>query len=239
MQQKISKNIVNTGVFGYSPHQYFPTIDEQIANGLNIKTVLYALTYNDIFGGAPELKFFDGVNENLGIKSFGDDIVTINIRRVLHDSLRYFRYRTALGQIIESAARTHIDFPIKYKKVDHIKDLRASVAFIAQLRDQLSLRGIELHVVYIAAGSYILPKSADLIFKIRDYDSRFIGDFLETNLDRVGISFADATDPLFEHSALHNFERDSLMLPIDGHYNRSANIVIAEVFERLLGLSDD
>ena len=66
LQQKISKNIINTGVFGYSPHQYFPTIDEHIANGLNIKTVLYALTYNDIFGGAPELKFFDGVNEKLG-----------------------------------------------------------------------------------------------------------------------------------------------------------------------------
>ncbi len=214
MQQKISTNVVNTGVFGYSPYQYLPTIDEQIANGLNVKTVLYAVTYNDIMGG------------------------TINPDRVLK-SLAYFRNRTALGQIIESAARTHIDFPIRYKKVDHIKGLKAFEAFISELRNQLTLRGIDLHVVYIASGSYILPKSADLIFKIRDYDFRFIGDFLETNFDRAGISFADATDPLFEHSALHNFERDSLMLPVDGHYNRSANIVIAREFQRLLRLSDD
>ncbi len=238
LQQKISKNVVNTGVFGYSPHQYLPTVDEQIANGLNVETVLYALTYNDIFGGTPPLKFFDDVDKKLGIKSFGDDIMKITLGRVLHNSLHYFRYRTALGQIIESAARTNIDFPIKYKKIDHITNLRASIEFIADLKYQLSLRGIKLHVVYIAAGSYILPKSADLIFKIRDYDSRFIGDFLETHFDRAGISFADATDPLFEHSALHNFERDSLMLPIDGHYNRRANIVIAEEFQSLLELSD-
>ncbi len=51
LQQKISTNVVNTGVFGYSPYQYLPTIDEQIANGLNVKTVLYAVTYNDIMGG--------------------------------------------------------------------------------------------------------------------------------------------------------------------------------------------
>tara|TARA_B100000787_G_scaffold66918_1_gene49149 strand:- start:356 stop:1420 length:1065 start_codon:yes stop_codon:yes gene_type:complete len=238
LQQKISKNVVNTGVFSYSPHQYLPTIDEQIANGLNVKTVLYAVTHNDILGGGG-LKLSGDAKKKLGIKSLGNDTTTINPDRVLRLSLNYFRNRTALGQIIESAARTHIDFPIKYKKVDHIKGLKAFEAFISELRNQLSLRGIELHVVYIASGRYILPKSADLVFKIRDYDFRFIGDFLETNFDRVGISFADATDPLFEHSALHNFERDSLILPVDGHYNRSANIVIAKEFQRLLGLSDD
>jgi len=237
LQQKISKNVVNTGVFGYSPHQYLPTIDEQIANGLNVKTVLYAVTYNDILGGSA-LRFSGDANKKLGIKSLGNAITIINSDRVLK-SLHYFRNRTALGQIIESAARTHIDFPIKYKKVDHIKGLKAFEAFISELKNQLSLREIELHVVYIASGSYILPKSADLIFKIRDYDFRFIGDFLETNFDQVRISFADATDPLFEHSALHNFERDSLILPVDGHYNHSANIVIAKEFQRLLGLSDD
>ena len=236
LQQIISINVVNTGVSGYSPYQYLPTIDEQIANGLNVKTVLYAVTYNDILGG--ELKVSSDAKKKLEIKFLGNDTTTINHDRVLK-SLHYLRHRTALGKIIESATRTHIDLPIKYKKANHIKGLKAFGAFISELRNQLSLRGIELHVVYIASGSYILPKSADLIFKIRDYDFRFIGDFLETNFNRVGISFADATDPLFEHSALHNFERDSLILPVDGHYNRSANIVIAKEFQRLLELSYD
>lgn len=232
LQESISINVINTGVFGYSPYQYLPTIEEQIANGLNVKTVLYAVTYNDILGKNAGLKISSDANEKLEIKALGNDITT-----KLKESLLYFRHRTAIGKILENAIRSNIDFPIKYKKVDHIRDLNAFVTFISELRNQLSHRGIDLHVVYIASGSYILPKSSDLIFKIRDYDFRFIGDFLEVAFDHVGISFADATDSLYEHSALYNFERDSLMLPVDGHYNRRANTVIAKEFQRLLGLS--
>ncbi len=228
LQQRISINVVNTGVFDYAPYQYLPTINEQIANGLSVKTVLYAVTYNDIFGGGG-LKLSSDAKKKPEIKSLGNDTTTKHPDKV-KELLHYFRHRTALGKILESAIRTNIDLSIKYKKVDHIRDLNAFVTFISELRNQLSLRGIDLHVVYIASGSYILPTSSELIFKIRDYDFRFIGDFLETNFYRVGISFADATDPLFEHSALHNFERNSLMLPVDGHYNRGANTVIAKDF---------
>ena len=107
LQQRISKNVVNTGVFGYSPYQYLPTIDEQIANGLNVKTVLYAVTYNDILGGG-KLKVSSDANKKLEIKSLSEDTTTVNPDRVLK-LLHYFRHRTALGNIIERAIRTHID----------------------------------------------------------------------------------------------------------------------------------
>ncbi len=236
LQEQISQNVINTGVFGYAPNQYLPTIDEQLSNGIKVKTALYALTYNDIFGGTPPLKVrvsSETGSEAMEIRQQLPDYVD----RLAHKTTQYIRYRTAIGKLLERAARAHINFPVKYTKSMHIKEMEKFIKFVIDFSDQLNNRGIELNVVYIASGSYILPDSADLLFKIRDYDYRFIGNYLTKRFEEEGVKFVDATSSLHNHAASNAFKRSSLLLPVDGHYNSQANEVIAREFRNLLGFS--
>ena len=226
LQNKLSINIINTGVPGYSPQNYLPTIKEQIRNGINVKHILYAITYNDLFetDTLPNDRFVDSSGYLRSKKSNFSINSLVNI----------VRNRTAVGRLIENVIRTNFSMPIMYTKETHTLEIDKFIDFVVNFEKKLDHKNIKLHLVYIATGSHILKDTRKKIFSVRDYDYEFIGNYLDTRLKYLNINFIDATPYFFEYSKNLNFQRNSIMLPVDGHYNENANNIVAELFDKLL-----
>lgn len=228
LQNYSMTNIINTGVFGYSPKHYLPNIEEQIQSGTDVKTVLYAVTANDIFSSLVPIDVNIVNDRGYLVEKYTDNRFNAFLlyKRLVHQS--------ALISLAQSFLRQVIPFPVKYTKNAHNMDIDKFVKFTKELQEELTKRGIDLHLFYISTGSQILPQYADLIFKIRDYDYQYLGQHLQSRLNSEGISCKDLTSNLYRYAKSQNFRRESLMLPVDGHYNKHANKIIMQSMSQVI-----
>jgi len=241
LQERLQANVINAGVFGYAVTQYETVLRRLHVEGYPIRTVLYAMTWNDLLSGRTPPDASTVVD---GFVVGNPAYATQRQSRPFRERLRsspIFEYATrslALGSLVRSrvpgllgSIRRDGPPPLDPALPAHAEQTRQ---VLLQLNEFLRSIGAKLVIVHIGNSNFVIPERWASCRLRYGYPRYFARDQLGPWAEAEGIGFADAIAPLESHYLDAGGKRTDLLLPVNDHYNAEANAVVAGLFFELL-----
>ena len=222
-------SVGNLGVFGYGMRNYDYLITNLVKN-FKPKYLIYGMTDNDV------CSFDTPRTSEMEYKKFLDSGKQSHFQVIINNPINYFKHFTSLGELVR-AAYYKIFYgtsfgislrPLLRPKTSMNLDEKCTMPAINWLKEKalfLKKHNIKTIVIQIPHARRIASLSKG--FAQKNY-KRSIA-LIKKHQNESFYFFIDSIIELSEHYKKNNNERASIILPVDTHYNRFSNNILANL----------
>lgn len=230
LSQQINKEIYNAGVFGYSLHNYKNVLAKLVPQ-MKPKVVFIGLTFNDLSNF--EQGNMVGV-ENLqkkteqGNESFYRLVSGFKLKSIILNS-------TALGKISKAGLLRlkHSFEDLSLYENELRENIVSGLNFVKEIAADLRRQNIPLVVLYIPNGNLVRDDIYAQNLKSTLKRDVTLSQFKE-NWVSHDFTFVEPSAQLEAEYIKAGRERAHLILPVDGHNNGTANMILANMLKSQL-----
>ena len=229
LAKSTSLSVGNLGVWGYGMQNYDYLITNLVKN-FKPKYLIYGMTDNDI------CSFETPPPSEMEYKRLLDSVNQSHFQAIINDPINYFRFYTSLGQLGGEGYRKifyETSFglslrPLLRPKTSRNLQEKCTMPAINWLKEKalfLKKHNIKTIVIQIPHARRIASLSKG--FAQKNY-KRSIA-LIKKHQNESFYFFIDSIIELSEHYKKNNNERASIILPVDTHYNRFSNNILANL----------
>ena len=222
-------SVGNLGVFGYSMRNYDYLITNLVKN-FKPKYLIYGLTDNDI------CSFETPSASEMEYKKFLERANQSHFQAIIKDPKNYFRFYTSLGQLAREGYYKifyETSFGISLRpslrpKTSRNLDEKCTMPAINWLKEKaLFLKKHNIKTIVIQIPQPRRTTNLSKGFSQKNY-KRSIA-LIKEHQNESFYFFIDPIIELSEHYKKNNYERTSIILPVDKHNNRFSNNILANL----------
>ena len=221
--------IGNWGVWGYGMTHYNPLFI-RLTKNFKPRYVVYGLTDNDICSltNAPGLQKKDKGYGNLGNKS--------HLLTLINSPKGYFLYHTSLGSMVYSFYE-NIFYQSSFGLWLRPKIRPGSVKYVNKNCTMLAIKWLREKALFLKNHNIKtiviqIPPFRRTVSYAKGFSQSNVEKSIKLIKEHQADSFYYFIDPikeLAEHYKKNNYERTSLILPVDGHHNLFSNEILANL----------
>lgn len=226
LQEKLQTNIYNSAVFGYGATHYRPVLEELSRKGFDHKTVLYAMSWNDIFSGSVPADITTVIE---GVLAQNPKLAHVHANRPWLDTLKKSHVGNSLYNVsINLASLAGIQTSKSFDD-SLIFETEATKKVLENLNEYITESGGKLVIVHVGDPNFVDPKAWENYRRRHFYSRHFAKEIFGPWAEKQGIGFEDAVDALYEKTR----SGTPVVIPIDGHFNEVGHQIIADTFYRM------